>query len=266
MLNREPAWTSLLSTAHANHQMAIGFDAIYNELSDEERKELAQAIYKIGIRPTLHDWLSPATRFHAINSMGHNYWVSCIAMTGIAAMAVSNEIPEAAEWIDMVNRAAAEWADFRGDILQNKPANLDNGAYYESVSYANYGLTQYLTFRLAMQNFNPRAEWPEKKLFERTADYFMYTCYPADGDYLPSLYFGDSNIAANGEGVLKLLWALGFRKPICYGISHRYGKIRQKKVCRPIPPWAYCTLPIYLRLRCNLPCRYLRYMKEWVGV
>ena len=43
MLNREPAWTSLLSTAHANHQMAIGFDAIYNELSDEERKELAQA-------------------------------------------------------------------------------------------------------------------------------------------------------------------------------------------------------------------------------
>ena len=63
-----------------------------------------------------------------------------------------------------------------------------------------------------MQNFNPRAEWPERKLFERAADYFMYTCYPADGDYLPSLYFGDSNIAANGEGVLKLLWALGFQK------------------------------------------------------
>lgn len=212
MLNREPAWTSLLSTAHANHQMAIGFDAIYNELSDEERKELAQAIYKIGIRPTLHDWLSPATRFHAINSMGHNYWASCIAMTGIAAMAVSNEIPEAAEWIDMVSRATTDWANFQGDILQNKPANFDNGAYYESVSYANYGLTQYLTFRLAMQNFNPRAEWPERKLFERAADYFMYTCYPADSDYLPSLYFGDSNIAANGEGVLKLLWTLGFQK------------------------------------------------------
>ena len=113
MLNREPAWTSLLSTAHANHQMAIGFDAIYNELSDEERKELAQAIYKIGIRPTLHDWLSPATRFHAINSMGHNYWVSCIAMTGIAAMAVSNEIPEAAEWINMVSRATTDWANFQ---------------------------------------------------------------------------------------------------------------------------------------------------------
>ena len=77
-------------------------------------------------------------------------------MTGIAAMAVSNEIPEAAEWIDMVSRATTDWANFQGDILQNKPANFDNGAYYESVSYANYGLTQYLTFRLAMQNFNPR--------------------------------------------------------------------------------------------------------------
>lgn len=105
MLNREPAWTSLLSTAHANHQMAIGFDAIYNELSDEERKELAQANLQNrnpsdAARLAITGNTFPCNQLHGAQLLG-----TCIAMTGIAAMAVSNEIPEAAEWINMVSRA-----------------------------------------------------------------------------------------------------------------------------------------------------------------
>lgn len=213
MLNRKPAWTSLLTTAHANFLMSIGFDAIYNDLSFDERTEFAQYIYHIGIQPTWDNWLSPTTRFHSINSMGHNYWVACIGMMGIASMAVINEIPEAADWLDSACKATSEWVRFNGDILQNKPANFDNGAYYESVSYANYGISEYLYFQLALQNYTQNMKWNDKQLMEHTADYFIYTSYPSDGDYLPSLYFGDSSMATNGEAVLKLLWALGIQKP-----------------------------------------------------
>lgn len=229
MLNREPAWISSLSTASANFQMAIGYDAIYNDLSSEERQELAQAIYHIGIRPTWNNWLSPNTRFHAINSMGHNYWVSCISTMGIACMAVMNEIPEASLYLKNATEAITQWATFTGDVYQNKPANLDNGAYYEGVSYANFGLQEYLYFRLALQNFNPQANWPEKDVTNNMADYFMHTCYPSDGEILPSLIFGDSEIHSNGEAVVKLLWALGIQKPdmLWYLSQVRIGQKRE---------------------------------------
>lgn len=233
MLNREPAWTSSLSTAKANFQMSIGYDAIYNDLQLEERKELAQAIYHIGIRPTWNDWVSPETRFHAINSMGHNYWVSCIGMMGIAAMAVMDEIPEASFYLEKALEAVTDWSTFSGDIYQNKPANLDNGAYYESVSYANFGLQEYLFFRLALQNFDTKIEWPERAKVVNMANFFLHTCYPSDGSYLPSLYFGDGSIESNGEAVVKLLWALGIQKPdMLWYLSQ--VRINQKKESMPI--------------------------------
>ncbi|NDV83661.1 heparinase II/III family protein [Bacteroides sp. 51] len=233
MLNRKPAWTSTLPTAHVNFQLAIGFDAVYNDLSPDERIELAQAIYNAGMRTTWNDWLSPETRFHAINSMGHNYWASCTAMMGVAAIAVAHEIPEAARCIDRVAEALTGWVTFPGDVLQNKPRNFDNGAYYESVSYANYGTSQYLYFRLALQNYDSTRTWPEKEQLAHAADYYLYMCYPSTGDYLPSFYFGDSSMSANGEAVLKLLWALDIRKPdmLWYLAQVRKG---QQKECMPI--------------------------------
>lgn len=232
MLNRIPAWTSTLPTAHANFQLAIGFDAIYNYLSADERNELAQAIYHIGIRTAWNDWLAPETRFHAMNSMGHNYWASCVAMAGVAAMSVAHEIPEAKQWIDRVSRALAEWVTFSGDVLQNKPRTFDNGAYNESVSYANYGTSQYLYFRLALQHFDPSSTWPEKAHLTNVADYYMYMCYPSTGPYLPSFYFGDSSMQANGEAVVKLLWQLGIQRPdvLWYLTQVRQG---QQKECMP---------------------------------
>lgn len=233
MLNRVPAWTSTLPTAHANFQLAIGFDAIYNDLSTDERKELAQAIYHIGIATTWNDWLSPESRFHAMNSMGHNYWASCVAMAGVAAMAVYHEMPEAKQWIERVSEASTEWVLFPGDVLQNKPPTFDNGAYSESVSYANYGTSQYLYFRLALKHFNPDRTWQEKSHLGKIADYYIYMCYPSDGDYLPSFYFGDSSMQANGEAVLKLLWELGLQRPdmLWYLAQVRQG---QQKECMPL--------------------------------
>ena len=94
----------------------------------------------------------------------------------------------------------------------------------------------------------------------------MYTCYPADGDYLPSLYFGDSNIAANGEGVLKLLWALGFQKTDMLWYLTQVRKNQAKESMPTDTPMGLLYTPDLSAAQCNLPCRYLWYMKKWVGV
>lgn len=210
-LDRKYSWTSTLATATVNFHLGLGFDAVYNDLTAVERKELAQNIYNLGIRSTWNEWVSPETRIHAINSMGHNFYSSCIGMMGIASMSVVKEIPEVRKYIDKAVEALTGWAKFPGDVVHNKPCNFDKGAYCESINYANYATAQYLYFRLALKNFDPNREWPEKEYLTRVPEFYMNTCYPSDHEYLSSLYFGDSNLPANGEAVVKLLWALGVR-------------------------------------------------------
>lgn len=208
MLHREPAWRSQLSTARANYNMAVGYDAIYPDLSQQMRDSLAKCIYEAGIEPTVHDWLDPATRHHTINSMGHNYWMACIGNCAIACMAIEKEMPQMRKWIDAAGNAVEEWVAFGGDFYQNKPKTIDNGAYYESVNYANYGMSQYLLYRYANGN-RDGGNYGVNPADKLIAEYFMHSCYPVSEGKLPSLYFGDGDEYSNGEMCVKLLYAMG---------------------------------------------------------
>lgn len=209
---KDPPWISSLPTAGQNYQMAVAYDAIYDALSAEERKEIAQIIRRVGIEPTLHDWLDEKTRFHTINSMGHNYWIACSGMMGIAAMAVSSEIPEAEQWVSMAEQAADEWINFQGDRFQNKMPNFEHGLYYESVNYANFGLQEFLLFRLAQMQYRGERSSTDPDL-SLIGDYFVNVCYPSATPGLRSLWFGDSGTYTNGEAPCKLVWALGYHNP-----------------------------------------------------
>ncbi|MCM1451172.1 MAG: heparinase II/III-family protein [Clostridium sp.] len=210
MLHREPAWRSQLATARANYNMAVAYDAIYQDISAEMRDSLAKCIYDASIEPTLHDWLNPLTRHHTINSMGHNYWMACIGNCAIACMAIEKEMPELKSWIEAADRAVSEWVRFNGDFYQNKPQSIDNGAYYESVNYANYGMSQYLLYRFAKGNRNS-GNYNISDSDRKIAEYFMHTCYPVSEGKMPSLYFGDGDEYSNGEMCVKLLYAMGAR-------------------------------------------------------
>ena len=212
LLQRNPPWHAGLGTAHTNFATAIGFDALYNYLTPDERADLAKNMVRVGIQPSIDDWLSDDKRIHSLNSMGHNWWMGCVFMAGLSALALMNEIPEAAQWVEDISQSATEWFAFNGDVLHFKQKNLDRGSNYESVSYANYGLSEYLFFRLAWMNSFPGAKAPEINGLELIPNFFMHTAYPRDGA-IYSLYFGDSNLAASGERPAKLLWAMGCRNP-----------------------------------------------------
>lgn len=211
MLARIPVWRADLGLAHKAYLSAIAYDAVYNDLSASERKEIAQGLKRLALDPSLGDWLLEPTRIHSLNSMGHNWWTSCVCMGGILALSLQNELPEARMGAEAVNEALPEWFDFAGDVLQQKPKSFDeNGGMYESLNYANFGVQEALQFRMAWKNTHPEQELPEIAQLAKLPDFFMNVCYPRTG-MLYNLNFGDSHKNVTAESSLMLLYAMDIK-------------------------------------------------------
>ena len=205
-----PPWHSELNTAKFCFGYAVGYDCLYDYLSPAERASIAQAMIRLGILPTLNDWLLPGERIHALDSMGHNWWSVCVSTAGLAALSLLGDEPRAEHWVQEVSEAFPEWFSFQGNVLQNKSLNFDrHGAFYESVGYADYALSEYLLFRLAYTNVFRDRKPPEISVLKMAGDFFVHASYPtADG--LLSVNFGDSSLRTNGAKTVRLLLANGF--------------------------------------------------------
>ena len=55
MLSRKPAWRSDLGVAHKAYMTAIGYNTVYNDMTASERKQIADALYRLGVEPLLGD-------------------------------------------------------------------------------------------------------------------------------------------------------------------------------------------------------------------
>jgi len=207
---RDPPWNSELNTARFCYGYAMGYDCIYDFLSEQERRIIARSMVRLGILPTLNDWVLGQKRIHALDSMGHNWWSVCVSMAGLASLSLLGDEPQAEQWVSQVSDSFPEWFYYSGNVLQNKSINFDaKGAFYESVSYANYALSEYLLFRLAYSNVFPNSKQADIPLLQKAGDFFVHTCYPR-ADSMLSVNFGDSSIKATGAGTVRLLLANGY--------------------------------------------------------
>ncbi|MGH9351408.1 MAG: heparinase II/III domain-containing protein [Terriglobia bacterium] len=212
-IRRQPPWHSELNTARFCFGAAVCYDALYSFLSPAERQTAAEALTRMGVQATLEDWLLPETRIHALDSMGHNWWAVCTSNAGVAALSLLGDDPNAAEWIRRVNEGLAQWFAYKGDILENKSLNFDaKGAFYESVNYANYALSEYLKFRLAFSNVFPGRQQPDYPPLSKTCEYFFYTFYPSSTAPL-AVNFGDSSSRFQAPSTIRLLIENGFSHP-----------------------------------------------------
>ena len=214
MMMRNPSWRSELQMAHKSFQIAVAYDAVYNMLTPAERKEIAQGVWRLAGEPLLGDWLLDCTRIHSLNSMGHNWWTSCVGMGGLLALSISNEMPEAAEAAKLAVESLPEWFAFEGDEIQGKPRTFDrDGGMYESINYASFGITEALLLRMAWLNSHPGSKLPVIKQMELLPAFFSYVCYPRDG-MLYSINFGDSHKNVTGESSMALAYAMGVKDPV----------------------------------------------------
>lgn len=209
MMMRNPPWQSELNMAHKIFAIANAYDAVYNILTPQERKKIAEGYYRLAVKPLAEDWVLPETRIHTLNSMGHNWWASCVGMCGIGALAFRNEIPDADKIINAVSQAISGWFSFSGDTYQNKPITFDrNGGMYEGINYAGYGCQEALLYMLAYKNVTGKSIGNIPQL-NNMADFFIHAGYPTN-EFMMSAYFGDSHKVSTGHNAVMLLDALGY--------------------------------------------------------
>jgi hypothetical protein len=214
LARKDPAWHSELNTARFCYGFAVGYDCLRGLLNDRERTVIRDALVRLGIVPVLKDWIWPETRIHALDSMGHNWWIVCVSQAGLAALALLDEEPRAREWVSDIVAAIPWYFHYQGSVLGHKSPNYDEaGAFYESVNYARYGLYEYLVFRLALSRapgFSvPDADIP---VLKRIGEFFLHTFYPSDKQPL-TVNFGDGHIRQTASDAVKLLLANGFEDP-----------------------------------------------------
>jgi hypothetical protein len=208
---RVPPWRSELNTAAFCYGFGAGYDALREYLPAADRKQIGDAMVRLGILNTLDDWILPEGRIHALDSMGHNWWSVCVSMAGVAALAMLGDDERAPEWLDRIQRGFERWFDYKGNVLQNKSPNFDrNGAFYESLGYTNYALEEYLRFRLAYSNVFPGRALPRFAALERTTEFFVQTLYPTSSSFwTPSI--GDGGPRQSCSPTVRLLVECGFQ-------------------------------------------------------
>ncbi len=212
LLARTPVWNSDLGMGTSAYVYGLTFDAIYDALTPAERDRLAQALVRGAIKPTLADWVDGADRIHSLDTMGHNWFSHIVFGAGVAAIAVKTEEPQADAWIRRLDEAAEEWANYDGSAIETKPQHFAaNGAFVESINYADFAAEGYLRFKRAWLDAFIEKPAPTPRL-AGIADYFIQNVYPTASGALSS-NFGDGNPTASGANAIINLWATGDQQP-----------------------------------------------------
>jgi len=210
---RSPPWFSELDTAKFSFGYAAGYDALHDLLSDADRKKISATMISMAILPILNDWVLPGTRIHSLDSMGHNWWGVCVSGAGLCALALLGDDARAQEWIDAMDQGFKQWFDYQGNVLQNRVATFERaGPSYESVGYTDYGVHEYLYYRLAWQNTYPNRKAAAMKPLENLAGYFLHTLYPTSSKSY-AVNFNDSSLEADSTTTVLLLIACGLGTP-----------------------------------------------------
>ena len=233
LLNRYPVWHAGLGLSGECYSVGLAYDCIYDYLKPDDRKTIVEGLVRLGILPTLNDWVLGEKRIHSFDSMGHNWWSACVFNAGIAVMAVLDDDPRAEVWLDEIMKAVPQWFAFQGSILGNKPATFDReGGFYESTNYANHAMSEFLKFRLAWINAFPGGRFPEIDNLEKIDKFFIDACYPNSVGLLTA-NFGDGN-GNNGANTVRYLLANGFRKDRYYWYLNQLQSGRSRQGMRGV--------------------------------
>jgi len=211
--HRSPPWFSELDTAKFASGYAVGYDALHDVFTDADRKKIGRIMVSMAVVPILNDWVLPGTRIHSLDSMGHNWWGVCVGGAGLCALALLGDDARAQGWIDAIDAGFKQWFDYRGNVLQNRVATFErDGPSYESVGYTDYGVHEYLYYRLAWQNTYPDRKAARMEPLEQLARYFLHTLYPTSSGFY-TVNFNDSSLEGDSTETVLLLIACGLGTP-----------------------------------------------------
>lgn len=133
-----------LDTAAIMTGMAIGYDWLYNDLSDTQKTTIATAIYNKGVAKAYQQHQSPYCNFNWTgNKTNWNFVCNSAAIIGALSVADINSYKSTAT--ELVSSALQS---MQGSILKFGT----DGSWYESPEYGRYGMSYYYPATEAMRS------------------------------------------------------------------------------------------------------------------
>jgi len=197
--------SSDLGTARECVFMATAYSLFGDKLTAEEKKDIIEHTYKRGIYPIFRDWVLPSEKQHAIDTMGHNWWLVCVSSGAMAAVIFKEDVPECERLYKLAAKGIEQWFKYKGNPLNCKPQNMDNGAFYEGIGYLNYPLSEYLSFAIAHKRILGTAPFDDEDILKSNAKFFINCTYFTENSEL-LVDFGDSGYSGTLISVLFLAY------------------------------------------------------------
>lgn len=199
LLCREESWLyqagsgrgSDLWTADIGFHLALAYDCIRDTLGQDDRDRIEGHLYRKAFLPLYGDWLHPVRRIHALDTMGHNWWVVCVSGAGILLLVLGERLEHYAERLHTIVEGLREWFRYPGNLLQNKKANFGpDGDYIETMSYLDYALAGFMVFEDYYRRRTGDGSLMSMPVMAHIPDAYLGTVYRLDGK-LHTFSFGD---------------------------------------------------------------------------
>lgn len=184
-------WRSDLWTADLAAAAAFALDGLGDTLEAATRAVWTARLLERGVQPLLDEWLDPARRLHALDTMGHNWWAVCVGGAALGLFAARAAPASAEPWFDRIADGLREFFAYPGNRQQHKQRTFGaQGDFIESAGYLDYSLhllcPLFDLYRLHLGRDLP-AEIP---VLARIPDYYVALAQPLRSG-LQRLNFGD---------------------------------------------------------------------------
>lgn len=186
LLGEEERWVyqsgggrnSDLWTADIGVHLATAYDAVRESCMPQERSAIEDRLYEKAYLPLYNDWLHPVQKIHALDTMGHNWWIVCVSAAGLLLLTLGDRVPHGEEALHAVTEGLREWFAYPGNVLQNKQANFgQDGDYVETMGYLDYALGNFFVFETAYRRRTGDTKLGELPVLAKIPDVYMKTIY-----------------------------------------------------------------------------------------
>jgi hypothetical protein len=187
-----------LDTAEMAHAFAIGYDWLYDFLSEDQRKVIREALVEKALRPAESVYKGTG-KFPSFHKAKHNWNQVCNGGIAMGALAIADEEPELAGYI--LNRAA--------ETIQLAMREYGpDGAWAEGPGYWNYATTYNVAFLAALETaLGTDFGLSQIEGFDRSGDFPIHLTGPLGRTF---------NYADGGDSTI--------RSPAMYWLARKFNR------------------------------------------
>ncbi len=180
-----------LETERKVGALSMGLEFFGDLIPEEELKYIAEETYKKGILPIMEDWVLPGKRIHAIDTMGHNFWIVITSAVASALTIMKDLVPDGENLLKQAIASVKAWFEYPGNPMNAKQPSFDEGAYYEGVTYFDYSYNLYMGFANVYKNIMGEHPFDDMEYIRKGAKFIVNSWFPSDNEKEYYIGFGD---------------------------------------------------------------------------